>query len=98
MKSGLYACAGASATARAAACAKRFDEPMTKRSKVYFGFNSTSVLSLAGITSGRATLEGGGCGASITGSGAGDERTTGRSLTAKLTTLASTPVSAAARE
>src|SRR6266550_9165503 len=38
MKSGLYACAGASATARAAACAKRFDEPITKRSKVYFGF------------------------------------------------------------
>jgi len=35
MKSGLYACAGASATASAAACAKRFDEPMTKESKVY---------------------------------------------------------------
>src|SRR5215217_2096653 len=38
MKSGLYACAGASATARAAACAKRFDEPITNESKVYFGF------------------------------------------------------------
>ena len=38
MKSGLYAWAGASATASAAACAKRFDEPMTKLSKVYFGF------------------------------------------------------------
>src|SRR6266511_4003046 len=38
MKSGLYACAGASATASAAAWAKRFDEPMTKRSNVYFGF------------------------------------------------------------
>jgi hypothetical protein len=38
MKSGLYACAGASATARAAAWAKRFDEPMTKLSNVYFGF------------------------------------------------------------
>ena len=36
MKSGLYACAGASATASAAACAKRLDEPMTKESKVYF--------------------------------------------------------------
>src|SRR6266852_7418009 len=38
MKSGLYACAGASATASAAACAKRFDEPITNRSNVYFGF------------------------------------------------------------
>src|SRR6266508_1106372 len=38
MKSGLYACAGASATARAAACANRFDEPITNRSNVYFGF------------------------------------------------------------
>src|SRR5215472_12147016 len=38
MKSGLYACAGASATASAAACAKRFDEPITNESKVYFGF------------------------------------------------------------
>ena len=37
MKSGLYACAGASATASAAACAKRFDEPITNRSKVYLG-------------------------------------------------------------
>ena len=37
MKSGLYACAGASATASAAAWAKRFDEPITKRSNVYFG-------------------------------------------------------------
>ena len=36
MKSGLYACAGASATARAAAWANRFDEPMTNESKVYF--------------------------------------------------------------
>src|SRR5438876_6394001 len=38
MKSGLYACAGASATASAAACANRFDEPITNRSNVYFGF------------------------------------------------------------
>src|SRR5580765_2729610 len=38
MKSGLYACAGASATASAAACANRFDEPITNESKVYFGF------------------------------------------------------------
>src|SRR5919204_428194 len=38
MNSGLYACAGASATASAAACANRFDEPITNRSNVYFGF------------------------------------------------------------
>src|SRR5262245_61458263 len=38
MNSGLYACAGASATASAAACANRFEEPITKRSNVYFGF------------------------------------------------------------
>ena len=38
MKSGLYACAGASATASAAACANRFDEPITNESNVYFGF------------------------------------------------------------
>src|SRR5438552_4767789 len=38
MKSGLYAWAGASATASAAAWAKRFEEPITNRSKVYFGF------------------------------------------------------------
>src|SRR4051794_23930398 len=44
MKSGLWACAGASATASAAACAKRFDEPMTKESNVYF------VLSAAGAS------------------------------------------------
>ena len=39
MKSGLYACAGASATASAAAWAKRFDEPITNRSNVYFGLD-----------------------------------------------------------
>src|SRR5436190_3234006 len=42
MKSGLYACAGASATASAAAWAKRFDEPITNRSNVYFGFMPVS--------------------------------------------------------
>src|SRR4051812_1047576 len=50
MKSGLYACAGASATASAAACAKRFDEPITNRSNVYFGFIPAS---LAGAADGR---------------------------------------------
>ena len=37
MNSGLYARAGASATATADACAKRFDAPITKVSKVYLG-------------------------------------------------------------
>src|SRR3954447_14099516 len=50
MKSGLYACAGASATASAAACAKRFDEPITNRSNVYLGFIPAS---LAGAADGR---------------------------------------------
>src|SRR5262245_44907412 len=36
MKSGLYAWAGASATASAAACANRFEEPITNESNVYF--------------------------------------------------------------
>ena len=42
MKSGLYAWAGASATASAAACAKRFDEPMMNVSNVYFWLSPTS--------------------------------------------------------
>ena len=37
--SGLYARAGASATATAAACANRFDAPMTNVSKVYFSLS-----------------------------------------------------------
>src|SRR3990170_3614335 len=40
--SGLYAFPGASATATAAAWANRFDEPMTKVSKVYFGLRRAS--------------------------------------------------------
>ena len=43
MKSGLYAFAGASATATAAAWAKRLDCPMTKLSNVYFGFSRVSL-------------------------------------------------------
>src|SRR6478752_2105179 len=43
MNSGLYALAGASATATAAACANRLDWPMTKLSKVYFGFSRVSL-------------------------------------------------------
>ena len=49
MNSGLYALAGASATATAAAWANRLDEPMTNVSKVYFGF------SRAGSALGRGT-------------------------------------------
>ena len=37
IRSGLYAWPGASATASAAACEKRLDEPMTNDSNVYFG-------------------------------------------------------------
>ena len=43
--------AGASATATAAACAKRLPAPMTNVSKVYFG------LSRAGSVSGRGVVE-----------------------------------------
>ena len=39
MNSGLYALAGDSATATAAAWANRLDEPMTNVSKVYFGLS-----------------------------------------------------------
>src|SRR4029453_7881824 len=42
MNSGLYACAGASATASAAACAKRFDDPITNESKVYLSFSPST--------------------------------------------------------
>src|ERR1044072_7404122 len=52
MKSGLYACAGASATASAAACAKRFDDPITNESKVYFGFSPIPTRSPPGTPSG----------------------------------------------
>ena len=46
MNSGLYALAGASATATAAACANRLDDPMTNVSKVYFGFSRAGSTSL----------------------------------------------------
>jgi hypothetical protein len=42
MNSGLYALAGASATATAAAWAKRLDPPITKVSKPYFGLRRES--------------------------------------------------------
>jgi hypothetical protein len=46
MNSGLYAFAGDSATATAAACAKRLLAPMTKVSKVYFWFSRAGSLGL----------------------------------------------------
>ena len=52
--------AGRSATARAAAWAKRFDEPMTKASKVYFGFSASSrgACSTRRPIAGRRQVEG----------------------------------------
>src|SRR5215216_784680 len=49
MKSGLYAWAGASATASAAACAKRLDEPITNESNVYFGFSPPEGVRAGGV-------------------------------------------------
>src|SRR5829696_9465014 len=49
MKSGLYAWAGASATASAAACAKRLDEPITNESNVYFGFSPPDAVRAGGV-------------------------------------------------
>src|SRR5712691_9380570 len=60
MKSGLYACAGASATASAAAWAKRFDEPITKESNVYFALKPP----LSGRPGMRSTTAGPGSGSS----------------------------------
>src|SRR4051794_27479242 len=42
MSSGLYALPGASAAATAAACANRFEEPITKVSKTYLGLSRVS--------------------------------------------------------
>src|ERR671925_1027870 len=56
MKSGLYACAGDSATASAAACAKRFDEPMTNESKVYLGLRPPSLCLRLGSADEAATV------------------------------------------
>src|ERR1700761_4159923 len=50
MNSGLYALAGASATATAAACANRLLEPMTKVSKRYLGFSLPASPSLTGVS------------------------------------------------
>jgi hypothetical protein len=48
--------AGASATATAAACAKRLEAPMTKLSKLYLGFSRESFrLPVAGDSTGVGT-------------------------------------------
>src|SRR5437870_436693 len=47
MNSGLYAFAGDSATATAAACANRLDEPMTNVSNVYLGLSRFPLVSVA---------------------------------------------------
>ena len=63
MNSGLYALAGASATATAAAWANRLLEPMTKVSKVYFGLSRwLAALGPAGprLRPGRGQLAGAG--------------------------------------
>src|SRR5262247_2713915 len=55
MKSGLYALAGDSATATAAACANRFDEPMTNVSKVYFGLRRLPVSVVSPVAPRRSS-------------------------------------------
>src|SRR5438094_402126 len=47
MNRGLYAFAGDSATAKAAACANRFEAPMTNVSKVYRAFSRDSLVWVA---------------------------------------------------
>ena len=54
MNSGLYARAGASEMARAAACAKRFEDPMMKVSKVYRRLRLASAASAAASPRGRS--------------------------------------------
>src|SRR5256885_9538163 len=49
MNSGLYALAGDSATATEAACANRFDEPMTNVSNMYFGLSRFPSPGLGGV-------------------------------------------------
>src|SRR5437763_4027258 len=49
MNSGLYALAGDSATATEAACANRFDEPMTNVSNMYFGLSRVPSPGLGGV-------------------------------------------------
>src|SRR5947207_2692056 len=78
MNSGLYALAGDSATATEAACANRFDEPMTNVSNVYFGLSRLPSpvppvrRSPPGATVTRCGIGGGGAG---TGGGGGlDDR------------------------
>src|SRR5439155_163177 len=85
MNSGLYALAGDSATATAAACANRFDEPMTNVSNMYFGLSRLpspglgvgrrSSRPVPALADGRSGIGGGGtsasCGTAGAGTGAG---------------------------
>ena len=57
-KSGLYARAGASATATAAAWLKRFDAPMTNVSKMYFSFSRVWERARDALGGGRARVGG----------------------------------------
>ena len=73
MNSGLYALAGASATATAAAWANRLLEPMTKVSKMYFGLSRLSPVvaaaaRLPGAGPGRGRVPG------LSGAGERDRR------------------------
>src|SRR6476620_5510316 len=65
MKSGLYACAGASATASAAAWANRLDEPITKMSNVYLGL-APGCGSAVGVARGAAPAASAGSACSAT--------------------------------
>ncbi|GAA4802627.1 hypothetical protein GCM10023353_00810 [Tomitella cavernea] len=58
MNSGLYARAGASAMATAAACEKRFDGPVTNVSKVYLGFSPASRALPGGLWCRRVEVRG----------------------------------------
>src|SRR5579862_1064231 len=69
MKSGLYACAGDSATASAAAWANRFDEPITNESNVYFGLIPTTSGRVVGSTGSAWTAAGPGDGTAAASGG-----------------------------
>src|SRR5262245_31907601 len=63
MNNGLYARAGASATATAAACANRLDAPITNVSNVYFSLSRVlEVCGCAGAVNGCPAIGGGGGG------------------------------------
>ena len=87
MKSGLYAWAGASATASAAAWAKRLDEPITKESKVYFGFMPAAGDAVGGTAVAGVTTTASICGS--TGAAAASSESSTRTRTARSSPVAS---------